>query len=136
MLLTPDKTFIDLLDRSKLPLYYEMKKSEPSEVSMKNIFDCLIRSFKNVKIGDISNVITKHLNLASEIDINFIRFMTAYNNFCIDNPKSQYMPSLGKYQEMYNEWIEREYPYFFKYAKDKKSEKNAVMMNLSIKEVM
>ena len=123
MLLTPDKTFIDLLDRSKLPLYYEMKKSEPSEVSMKNIFDCLIRSFKNVKIGDISNVITKHLNLASEIDINFIRFMTAYNNFCIDNPKSQYMPSLGKYQEMYNEWIEREYPYFFKYAKDKKSEK-------------
>lgn len=122
MLLTPDKTFIDLLDRRKLPLYYEMKKSEPSEVSKKNIVDCLMRSFKNEKIGDISNVITKHINLAYEIDIDFIRFMTAYNNFCIDNPKSQYMPSLGKYQGMYNEWLEREYPYFFKYAKDKKTD--------------
>lgn len=122
MLLTPDKAFIDLLDRSKLPLYYEMKKSEPSEVNKKNIFDCLMRSFKNEKIGDISNVITKHINLAYEIDIDFIRFMTAYNNFCIDNPKSQYMPSLGIYQGMYNEWIDREYPYFFKYAKDKKTD--------------
>lgn len=122
MLLTPDKAFIDLLDRSKLPLYYEMKKTEPSEVNKKNIFDCLMRSFKNEKIGDISNVITKHMNLAYEIDIDFIRFMTAYNNFCIDNPKSQYMPSLGIYQGMYNEWIDREYPYFFKYAKDKKTD--------------
>ena len=99
-----------------------MKKTEPSEVNKKNIFDCLMRSFKNEKIGDISNVITKHMNLAYEIDIDFIRFMTAYNNFCIDNPKSQYMPSLGIYQGMYNEWIDREYPYFFKYAKDKKTD--------------
>ena len=123
MLLTPDKSFIDLVDKSKLPLYYEMKKSDPSEVNKKNIFDCLMRSFKNEKIGDISNAITKHINLAYEVDIGFIRFMTAYNNFCIDNPKSQYMPFLGQYQGIYNEWLEREYPYFFKYAKDKKSDK-------------
>ena len=61
--------------------------------------------------------------MAYEVDVDFVRILTAYNNFCIDNPKSQYMPSLGKYQAMYNEWLEREYPYFFKYAKDKKSDK-------------
>lgn len=123
MLLTPDKAFIDLLDRNKLPLYYEMKKAEPSEVNKRNIFECLMRSFNNEKIGDISNVITKYINMAYEVDTDFIRIMTAYNNFCIDNPKSQYMPSIGKYQEIYNEWLEREYPYFFKFAKDKKSDK-------------
>lgn len=123
MLLTPDKAFIDLVDRNKLPLYYEMKKSEPSEVNKQNIYDCLIRSFKNESIGDISNVLTKYLNMVYEVDVDFVRILTAYNNFCIDNPKSQYMPSLGKYQAMYNEWLEREYPYFFKYAKDKKSDK-------------
>ena len=123
MLLTPDRAFIDLVDRNKLPLYYEMKKSEPSEVNKQNIYDCLIRSFKNESIGDISNVLTKYLNMANEVNVDFVRILTAYNNFCIDNPKSQYMPELGKYQVMYNEWLKREYPYFFKYAKDKKSDK-------------
>lgn len=123
LLLTPDRAFIDLLDRKKLPLYYEMKKAEPSEVNDQNIYDCLMRSFKNERIGDISNVMTKYLNMAYEIDVDFVRILTAYNNFCIDNPKSQYMPSLGKYQGMYHEWLEREYPYFFKYAKDKKTDK-------------
>lgn len=122
MLLTPDEAFLVLVDRNKPPLYYEMKKSEPSEINKKNIFDCLMRSFKNESIGDISNVITKYLNMACEVDYDFVRIMTAYNNFCIDNPKSQYMPSLGEYEGMYNEWIEKEYPYFFKYAKDKKSD--------------
>lgn len=107
MLLTPDKAFIDLVDRNKLPLYYEMKKSEPSEVNKQNVYNCLIRSFKNESIGDISNVLTKYLNMAYEVDVDFVRILTAYNNFCIDNPKSQYMPSLGKYQAMYNEWLER-----------------------------
>ena len=123
MLLTSDKAFIDLVDRNKLPLYYEMKKSEPSEVNKQNIYDCLIRSFKNESIGDISNVLTKYLNMAYDVNVDFIRILTAYNNFCIDNPKSQYMPSLGKYQGMYDEWLGREYPHFFKYAKDKKSDK-------------
>ena len=122
-LTTPDRTFIDLLDRDKLPLYYEMKKAEPSEVNKQYIFDCLMRSFKNEKIGDISNALTKHLNMAYKVDYEFVRIMTAYNNFCIDNPKSQYMPSLEKYQDMYCEWMERENPYFFKYAKQKETDK-------------
>lgn len=122
MLLTPDKAFIDLLDRRKLPLYYVMKKAEAKEVDRRNIFECLMRSFKNESIGNISNALTKHLNMAYEIDHNFVRIMTAYNNFCIDYPKSQYMPSLGEYLELYHKWIEQKYPYFFKYAKDKKTE--------------
>lgn len=122
-LTTPDRAFIDLLDRNKLPLYYDMKKAEPSEVNKQNIFDCLMRSFKNEKIGDISNALTKHLNMAYKVDSDFVQIMTAYNNFCIDNPKSQYMPSLGKYKDIYFEWMERENPYFFKYAKGKETDK-------------
>ena len=33
------------------------------------------------------------------------------------------MPSLGKYHDMYCEWMERENPYFFKYAKGKETDK-------------
>lgn len=117
-----DKAFIDLLDRDKLPLYYEMKKGADVEVNNENIYNCLVQSFENSIIGDISNVLTKHLNMPEEPDLRFVRFMTAYNNFIIDFPKSQYNPSLPQeYQEMFEELKDAEYPYFFQYAKDKKA---------------
>lgn len=122
-LVVTDKAFIDLVDRNKLPLYYEMQKAPAAEVNNDNIFRCLMRSFQNSVIGEISNTLTKHLNMAERLDLDFVRIMTAYNNFCIDFPKSQYMPELGHYQEMFDEWKSREYPYFFKYAKDKKVER-------------
>lgn len=122
-LICHDKAFIDLLDRNKLPLYYEMKKAEPIEVNKKNIYDCLKRSFENSRIGKISNALTKHLNADEEPDVNFIRVITAYNNFCIDYPKSQYMPVLNaEYQQMFDELADDKqtlFPYFFHYAKDK-----------------
>ncbi len=122
LLIVHDKAFIDLLDRDKLPLYYEMKKAEATEVNQKNIFECLKRSFENSQIGKISNALTKYLNKQEEPDLDFVRVMTAYNNFCIDHPKSQYMPVLNEeYQKMFDELSDRQclYPYFFKYAKDK-----------------
>lgn len=124
-LICHDKAFIDLLDRNKLPLYYEMKKAEATEVNTKNIFECLKRSFENSQIGKISNALTKYLNQQVEPDLNFVRVMTAYNNFCIDHPKSQYMPVLNvEYQEKFDKLSDRQclYPYFFKYAKGKDSD--------------
>lgn len=122
-LICHDKAFIDLLDRNKLPLYYKMKKAEPIEVNKRNIFDCLKRSFENSQIGKISNALTKHLNAHEEPNINFVRIMTAYNNFCIDHPKSQYMSVLNaEYQQMFDELTDDTqtlFPYFFHYAKDK-----------------
>ena len=118
-LITPDKNFITLLDRSKLPLYYEMKKASPQEVDNDNIYSCLTRSFDQSVIGEISNCLTKYLNMAEKIDINFVRVLTAYNNFCIDYPKSHFMPDLlQKYQDMYDMWKDEKHPEFFHYAKD------------------
>lgn len=124
-LITHDRAFIDLLDRNKLPMYYEMKKAEPLEINGKNIFECLKRSFENSQIGKISNVLTKYLNQQDEPDLNFVRVMTSFNNHCIDYPKSQYMPVLNEdYRKIYDELSDRQclYPYFFKYAKDKDSD--------------
>lgn len=117
-----DNAFIDLLDRNKLPLYYEMKKAADVEVNSKNIYDCLRKSFDSSIIGNISNALTKHLNMEEEPDLRFVRFMTAYNNFIIDFPKSQYNPGLPqRYQEMFEELKGSEFPYFFQYAKGKKA---------------
>lgn len=122
-LITPDQMFIDLLDRNKVPLYYEMKKADPMEVNNENIKKCLSCSFENSVIGYISNSLTKHLNKQEEPDLDFVQVLTAYNNFCIDNPKSQFMPTLkAKYQDMFDALKEEKYPWFFKYAKDKKVE--------------
>lgn len=123
-LIVHDKAFIDLVDRDKLPLYYEMRKGESVEVNNENIKKCLHNSFQNSVIGKISNALTKHLNEQEEPDLEFVRYMTAYNNFCIDFPKSQYMPKLPNEYEILFEELQSEetlFPYFFKYAKDKMS---------------
>lgn len=123
MLLTHDRAFIDLLDRDKLPLYYEMRKADNMEINNQNILKCLEKSFENSRIGEISNALTKYLNMDEEPDLDFVRVMTAYNNFCIDNPKSQYMPKLvEKYQSMFDGLEFEKFPYFFKYAKGKNSD--------------
>lgn len=126
MLLAHDKAFIDLLDREKVPLYYEMRKGEACQVDNENLLHTLHNSFANSVIGYISNALTKHLNDESEPDLRFVRFMTAYNNFCIDFPKSQYMPELeAEYKEKFEELCAQDcqYPHFFKYAKDKKADR-------------
>lgn len=121
MLITHDRAFIDLVDRNKLPLYYDMKKAEPTVINCESIKQCLKCSFENSVIGLISNSLTKHLNGDNEPDLRFVRFMTAYNNFCIDFPKSQYMPALpNNYQELFEALQADKFPCFFKYAKDKK----------------
>lgn len=123
-LVVHDRVFIDLVDRDKLPLYYEMRKGESVPVNNENIKKCLHNSFQNSVIGQISNALTKHLNAQEEPDLEFVRYMTSFNNFCIDFPKSQYMPNLPQDYELLFEELKTEeslFPYFFKYAKDKVS---------------
>lgn len=124
-LITHDRAFIDLVDKDKLPLYYEMKKGANEEVNNQKIKECLKRSFENANIGEVSNALTKYLNLKDASDLNFVRYMTAYNNFVIDYPKSQYMPELpNDYKNLFDALKSKDekFPYFFKYAKDKKKD--------------
>lgn len=117
-----DKAFLDVLDKNKLPLYYEMEKAQPSEINTNNIIDCLYRSFTNENIGFVSNAITKILNRQEEPDINFIRILCAYNNYVIDYFKTQKSMDLKKYKEKYIQLKDNseKLPYFFIYAKNKK----------------
>jgi len=124
-LVTYDSTFIDLVDRNKSPLYYEMSKAENEQIDKDVIFKCLLRSFENSIIGIISNTMTKLYNRDSEPEIDLLRILCAHNNYTIDYPKTQQrLQSLydKDIDEKINEIEEDElYPYFFKFAKDKKT---------------
>ncbi len=126
MLITDDRAFIDLVEGDRPPLYYEMKKADNLTIDDSEIYNCLLKSFSNINIGDISNALTKHYNMDKEPDLNFIRVLTAYNNFIIDYPKSMYLPNIGVYEEEFKRLSSRspiyvKFPYFFRYAKEKKA---------------
>lgn len=120
-----DKSFLDVLDRGTYPLYYEMSKAEPSKITNDEIVKCLVRSFTNENIGYVSNAITKIFNSNIEPDIKLVRILCAYNNFVIDYFKTQKRMELKEYLETYESY--KNYgslcPYFFRYAKKKKSTK-------------
>lgn len=124
ILVTPDRAFIELLDRDEIPLYYEMKKATATQINNSVIFDTLIASFENSIIGKISNTITKLFNTDNEPDVWLIRVLTAFNNFIIDFPKTQYKPNLlPEHEEEFRRFCEEvKAPQFFRAAKDKKKD--------------
>lgn len=122
LLITPDKAFIDLLDREEIPLYYKMRKAEPQLIDNNVIYNTLVSSFENSIIGDISNTITKIFNTDDEPDIELIRILTAYNNFIIDFPKTQYKPELlPEHKKAFEDYCNAvKFPCFFRGANGKK----------------
>ena len=131
MLITSSKELIDLVDRDKPALYYKMEKAKEEEITDKVLYDCLISSFDNSIIGDISNVITKLYSVDEEPDYELIRILTAYNNYTIDYPKTQKAMDLKQFTEVYKEWTDNKkhkLPQFFRYAKGK-SEKVVASYN-------
>lgn len=87
--LVHDKTFVNVLDRKKYPLFYDMTKAEPAQISDDAIMMCLISSFHNENIGFVSNAITKIFNSETEPNTKLVRILCAYNNFVIDYFKTQ-----------------------------------------------
>lgn len=125
--LVHDKTFLNVLDRDKYPLYYDMTKAEPAQISTDAIMTCLISSFQNENIGFVSNAITKIFNSVDEPDTKLVRVLCAYNNFVIDYFKTQKSMDLKEYADVYKEYKDStnglckyKCPHFFMYAKDKK----------------
>lgn len=126
--LVHDKAFLNVLDRKKYPLFYNMTKAEPAQISNDAIMMCLISSFHNENIGFVSNAITKIFNSEGDPDTKLVRILCAYNNFVIDYFKTQKTMDLKQYASMYEKYkdstngsCEYKCPQFFKYAKDKKS---------------
>ena len=125
--LVHDKVFLNVLDRDKYPLYYDMTKAEPAQISTDAIMTCLTSSFQNENIGFVSNAITKIFNSVEEPDTKLVRILCAYNNFVIDYFKTQKSMDLKEYEDIYKEYKDStngsckyKCPHFFMYAKDKK----------------
>lgn len=117
-----DKAFLNVLNHNTYPLYYKMKKAQSEIITNENKLKCLLRSFENENIGNVSNAITKIFS-EKKPDIKLVRILCAYNNFVIDYFKTQKSMDLKQYKDKY-EWYKNDeckLPNFFKYAKDKKN---------------
>ena len=84
-----------------VPLYYEMKKAKPSEITNENLYDGLIRAFTGGNIGMFSNHISKIWNdnvfISGTIHerqnaIDHIKRLVCQNNMVIDYAKTLYKP--------------------------------------------
>lgn len=139
-----DKKIVETAKRTMkgiVPLYYNMKKSEPTELNNNNIYNGLTAAFTGSNIGQYSNNITKIWN--SDIFINgndedkknatdIVKLLCMENNFCIDYAKTLYKPERPKeIDKSIREFTKRKVPHFFIYAKDK-SETQVEEINNSI----
>lgn len=131
-LVVADKTIIKVAERNMngvVPLYYNMQKAKPVQLSNVTIYDGLNAAFTGSNIGQYSNNISKIWNSEVFISgteeerqraIDVIKLLCMENNFCIDAAKTLYMPERPKFvKDLVTSFTKENVPYFFKYAKDK-----------------
>lgn len=122
-----------------VPLYYNMKKSEPVPLNNINIYKGLNAAFTGSNIGTYSNNITKIWN--SDIFItgsnddkrkasDIVKLLCMENNFCIDYAKTLYKPERPEtIDKAIREFTGKKVPHFFVYAKDKEESQVEVKNN-------
>ena len=122
-LVVSDKMIIEIAKRNikkydVVPLFYNMKSSNPQIIDSKIIYDGMIAAYTGGNIGIISNYVTKIWN-SEEVDIDSIKRLCAMNNYTIDYAKTLYKPIIPEgFQKEINNYIKNKAPYFFIYAKD------------------
>lgn len=122
------------------PLYYDMQKASPQQITNETIYDTLIKGFDNNVIGDSSNAMTKLWNtpIATKNNPypydNAINVFCAYSNYAIDYPKTGKSLALGEYEELYKSIVQQKntdtpfakaevpLPFFMKFAKGRKTD--------------
>lgn len=127
-LVVADPLLIAVAERNMqgiVPLYYEMGKAAPTQITNENIYTAMRSAWKFGNIGKYSNVISRLWNSDCP-DINLIKIETALNNFSIDAAKTNLMPQLPADIELILQQVEsKKLPHFFKYAKGKTDEQIA-----------
>lgn len=131
-LIISDKDFIRIAERNMkdiVPLYYNMRKSEPTELNRKTIYTGLNKAFTYGNIGLYSNDIAKIWNhdvfmgdsdTAKQEATDVVKLLCMENNFCIDAAKTLYMPKRPEwFKPMVSKYTNCKLPAFFEYAKDK-----------------
>ena len=136
-LVVADKTLIDIAQRNIdkyhiVPLYYNMKKAQPSIISREILYEGLVLAFTSAPIGLHSNNISKIWG--SDIcesgtyeeqlhALDCIKRLTAYSNFTIDFAKTLYKPEFFKeIKKDIQEFTKQKLPHYFVYAKDKQED--------------
>lgn len=132
-LVVADPDFIKIAERNMnniVPLYYNMRKAEPTELNNKNIYNGLKAAFTGGNIGLYSNDISKIWNSNVFIDgtdeekqeaIDAVKLLCMENNFVIDYAKTLYKPKRPKTKnEIITKYTHSNLPAFFEFAKDKK----------------
>lgn len=133
-LVVADQDFIRIARRNMadiVPLYYHMRKSEPTMLNYRTIYEGLSKAFTSGNIGVYSNDIAKIWNHdvfvnGSEKDkreaIDIVKLLCMENNFCIDAAKTLYMPERPEwFQPVVSKYTNCKLPAFFAYAKDKEA---------------
>lgn len=131
-LVVADKDFVRIAERNMngiVPLYYNMRKAEPTQLNNKNIYVGLNAAFTGGNIGIYSNNISKIWNddiFISGTDsekseaIDCVKRLCCQNNFVIDYAKTLYKPEFPhEINEKIAQYTNCKLPAFFEYAKDK-----------------
>lgn len=131
-LVVADPDFVRIAERNMngiVPLYYNMRKAEPTELNNKTIYAGLNKAFISGNIGVYSNDISKIWNNDVFVDgtdsekqeaIDVVKLLCMENNFCIDAAKTLYMPKRPDwFNPIVSKYTNCKLPAFFEYAKDK-----------------
>ena len=131
-LVVADPLFVSIAERNMngiVPLYYNMRKAQPTELNPENIYAGLNAAFVGGNIGMYSNDISKIWNHdvfvnGSEEEkqqaITCVKQLCCQNNFVIDYAKTLYKPEFPKHvSENIIYYTRHKLPAFFEFAKDK-----------------
>lgn len=131
-LVVADQLFVSIAERNMngiVPLYYNMRKAQPTELNPENIYAGLNAAFVGGNIGMYSNDISKIWNHdvfvnGSEEEkqqaITCVKQLCCQNNFVIDYAKTLYKPEFPKHvSENITYYTRHKLPAFFEFAKDK-----------------
>lgn len=128
LLVLRDKNLIKMgkrLMEGTVPLYYEMKKAEASNLTPETIYEGISLAFTSGNIGPASNLITivKNNNESDREEADkVVKWLTMEVNFLIDGAKTLFFLTRPKYaDEIIKKHTKGKLPNFFIYAKDKES---------------
>lgn len=106
-----------------VPLYYEMKKANPNQLTSENIYKGISLAFTAGNIGPASNLITivKNNSIEDREEADkVIKWLTMEVNFLIDGAKTLFFLTRPKeVDEIIKKHTKGKFPNFFQYAKDK-----------------
>lgn len=131
-LVVADPDFVRIAERNMngvVPLYYNMRKAEPTLLNNQSIYNGLNAAFTGGNIGIYSNNISKIWNNDVFINgtddekkevIDCVKRLCCQNNFVIDYAKTLYKPEFpSQISKQIAKYTCSKLPAFFEYAKDK-----------------